>query len=435
MRESVTVVGLGRMGLPLAVRIAESNCQVTGVDISPQVVDLVGEGIAPFSEEDELEARLANVVSAGRLTTTSELPTAASASDVVIVIVPLVLDTANNPDFSMLDGVTRTMAPALKAETLVSYETTLPLGTTRDRFVPMIEAGSGLKSGENLFVVHSPERVSSGRVFSDLRRYPKLVGGVDDASEARAAEFYARVLDFDVRPELPKANGVWRMGSSEGAELAKLAETTFRDVNIAFANELAVTGEKAGVDVYTVIEACNSQPYSHVHQPGIAVGGHCIPVYPYLYLAGDPEAKLPALGRSVNESIPGHALDLLEENVGSLVGKRVAILGLAFRGDLKSDARSGAWDLVRLLEERGATPLVQDPLWDSAELIELGLEPYTLGNPIDAVVVQTDHDVYRTLCAEDVPGAAVVMDGRNVTSPRNWGSVRRIVLGKGTRTT
>src|SRR5690606_31775712 len=160
--------------------------------------------------------------------------------------------------------------------TLVSYETTLPVGTTRDRWAPMLEAGSGLTVGEDFHLVFSPERVLTGRVFSDLRRYPKLVGGVDAASTAAGTAFYEAVLDFDEREDLPRPNGVWDLGSSEASEMAKLAETTYRDVNIGLANQFARFADLHGLDVMKVIESCNSQPYSHIHRPGIAVGGHCI---------------------------------------------------------------------------------------------------------------------------------------------------------------
>ena len=132
---------------------------------------------------------------------------------------------------------------------------------------------------------HSPERVFSGRIFEDLRKYPKLIGGLDDPSSKRVAEFYEAVLDFDDRPDLARGNGVWDLGSVEAAELAKLAETTYRDVNIGLANTFAMYADSIGVDIFAVIEASNSQPFSHIHQPGIAVGGHCIPVYPRFYLS------------------------------------------------------------------------------------------------------------------------------------------------------
>ena len=161
----------------------------------------------------------------------------------------------------------------------------------------------------------------TGRVFADLRRYPKLVGGIDEASAGRGVEFYEAVLDFDERPDLPRANGVWDLGSAEAAELAKLAETTYRDVNIGLANQFARFADTIGVDVRKVIEACNSQPYSHIHQPGIAVGGHCIPVYPRIYLWNDPAATVVRSAREANAAMPDYAVGLLAAAYGDLAGR------------------------------------------------------------------------------------------------------------------
>ena len=167
----------------------------------------------------------------------------------------------------------------------------------------MLAEGSGLSAGEDFHVVFSPERVLTGRVFADLRRYPKLVGGIDEASTARGVEFYEQVLDFDERPDLPQANGVWDLVTAEASELAKLAETTYRDVNIGLANQFARVADSNGIDVKKVIEACNSQPYSHIHQPGIAVGGHCIPIYPRMYLWNDPVATVVRSAREANAAM------------------------------------------------------------------------------------------------------------------------------------
>ena len=156
----------------------------------------------------------------------------------------------------------------------------------------MLEQGSGLTAGRDFHLVFSPERVLTGRVFADLRRYPKLVGGLDEAGATKAREFYEAVLEFDERPDLDRPNGVWDLGSAEAAELAKLAETTYRDVNIGLANQFARFADRHGIDVHQVIDASNSQPYSHIHRPGIAVGGHCIPIYPRLYLWNDPDATV-----------------------------------------------------------------------------------------------------------------------------------------------
>lgn len=279
---------------------------------------------------------------------------------------------------------------------------------------------SELRAGSEFHLAYSPERVSSGRVFRDLRAYPKLVGGADEASEARAVEFYEGVLEFDERPDLPRPNGVWPMGGAEAAELAKLAETTYRDVNIGFANELAVFAEEAGIDVHDVIAAANSQPYSRIHTPGVAVGGHCIPVYPWFYLEGHPDAALPRAARQINAAMPARAVRAVGGGLGDLAGRRIVVLGAAYRSGVKETAFSGVWPLRRLLEAEGADVLVHDPLYTPVELEALGLRPHRLGEPCDGAIVQADHPSYALLAPGDLPGCKVIYDGRGVLDRPAW---------------
>ncbi len=344
----------------------------------------------------------------------------------MIVVVPLVVDEQRQPDFGPLDAATATIAPHLKAGVLVSYETTLPIGSTRERFTPALEHGSGRVAGRDLYVCHSPERVSSGRVFQDLRTYPKLVGGIDAESSRRAIDFYSSALDFDPRPDLDRPNGAWDLGSAEAAELAKLAETTYRDVNIAYANELAMVAERWSLDVGRVIQACNSQPFSHIHEPGISVGGHCIPVYPYFLLAGAPDAALPSVSRQVNESMPARYVELLADLLGgSLAGRSVAVLGLAYRPGVKEHAFSGTFAVVEALQARGARAVVHDPLYTDAELVALGLEPHHLGQVVDGVILHTAHPEYRSLDASEMPSRPTVVDGRVGFDDVSWAAVVR----------
>lgn len=428
----VAVVALGKIGLPLAVQIASKDHDVIGVDISSPVVDQVNAGVPPFPGETDLDVRLKEVVDAGRLTATTDTAAAVSESDTVVVVVPLMTDEAGTPNFTAMDAATADIARGLRPGTLISYETTLPVGTTRDRFAPMLENATGLKAGENFYLVHSPERVFSGRIFSDLRRYPKLVGGIDAESTRRGAEFYEKVLDFDDRPDLGRANGVWAMASVESAEMTKLAETTYRDVNIALANEFAAFAEDAGISVDEVIAASNSQPFSHIHRPGVAVGGHCIPVYPRFYLSGHPAAELVETARRVNLAVPTRVVGSVAEALGGLLGKRILVLGAAYRGGVKETAYSGVFDLVKTIEANGGTALVADPLYENDELQSLNLQPWD-GGSVDALIIQADHSEYRNLEVQDFPGVSVVYDGRGVldTGPWEQAGVTVRVIGQG----
>ena len=414
------VIGLGKIGLPLAVQIAGRGIATTGADIAPDVVATINAGIPPFPGESDLDERLGAVIADHMFRATTSTEEAVAAADVAIVVVPLVVDASGAPDFRGIDGATAAVGRALQPGQLVVYETTVPIGTTRGRFGPALESLSGLTMGKDFHLAFSPERVSSGTVFRDLRTYPKLVGGVDANSSTVAVEFYERALEFDDRPDLQRPNGVWDVGSAEAAEFVKLAETTYRDVNIALANEFATHAESLGLDVWDIIAAANSQPFSHIHRPGVAVGGHCIPVYPRFYLAGDPSAVLPMAARKINEAQPDRIVARLEAMIGTLNNKTVAVLGAAYRGGVKEMAFSGVFAVANAIELRGGRCVVHDPLFDDGELRSVGFEPYAMGALVDAAVVQTDHGEYRNLKPADLPGCRAIIDGRGVLESRVW---------------
>jgi nucleotide sugar dehydrogenase len=351
-------------------------------------------------------------------------------ADAVVLVVPLFVDAEAHPDFGWMDVATRSLGEHLTKGTLVLYETTLPVGTTRKRWKPLLEETSGLTEGKDFDLVFSPERVLTGRVFEDLRKYPKLIGGLSPEGAAKAIDFYNAVLDFDERPDLARPNGVWDLGSAEASELAKLAETTYRDVNIGLANQFARYAGANGIDVYQVIEASNSQPYSHIHQPGIAVGGHCIPVYPRLYLWNDPEATIVSAARAANAGMPEYAIGILEGAYGDLEDARVVVLGAAYRGGVKETAFSGVFATVDALRQRGAVVTVQDPMYEDDELRALGFTPHDFGAEVDAAVVQADHAEYRELTPADLPGIKAFVDGRRVSSADAWPGVTYRVIGK-----
>lgn len=427
----IAVVALGKIGLPLAVAFAKKGHHVIGCDVNQKTIDLINAGKEPFPGENFLAEYLADVIASGHLRATTDTTKAVSESDAVVIVVPLFVNEEGIPDFGWMDAATEKIAAGLKPGTLVSYETTLPVGTTRTRFAPALEKGSGLKAGEDFHLVFSPERVLTGRVFADLRKYPKLVGGINEASTNAGIAFYESVLDFDDRPDLQEKNGVWNLGTSEASEMAKLAETTYRDVNIALANQFAIFAEGANIDIAKVIAASNSQPYSHIHQPGIAVGGHCIPIYPRFYLWNDPLATVVSSARAANAAMPEHAVKLLADNFGDLAGKKVVVLGISYRGGVKESAFSGIFGVVTALKSRGANVVVHDPMYSDEEIVGLGFAPYSLGGPVDALILQADHKEYKSLTKANFPGVQAVVDGRRTMDSKNFEGVVFRVIGAG----
>jgi UDP-N-acetyl-D-mannosaminuronic acid dehydrogenase len=287
----------------------------------------------------------------------------------------------------------------------VIFEATLPVGDTRERFTPQLAAASGLLPDEDFFVAFSPERLYSGAALRNLATYPKLVGGIGPRSTARAAAFYDAVLDAEIVA----------MQSAEAAEFSKLADTTYRDVNIAFANELARYADRVGVDIHEVIAAANSQPYSHIHQPGLGVGGHCIPVYPHFLLSRAPELELVELSRRTNDGQVGVAIRALQQELGGLDGVPVLVLGLTYRHGVKELAYSRALPLIERLAHQGAVVSAFDPLLAAEETARCCATPWTWGDagPFRAIVTQTADPLFNRLDPAWFPDLEVVFDGRD----------------------
>lgn len=436
MKKCVAVVGLGKIGLPLAAQFATKGHKVIGCDLSDEVVSLVNQGMTTFQGEPGLQERISKACQLGLLSATTHTTEAVMESEVVVIVVPLLVDESGAPLFESLESATRDVGRGLRKGTLVCFETTVPVGSTRKRLTPILEKESGLEAGKDFFVAFSPERVYSGRIFENLGQYPKLVGGINNASALAAEDFYNSAISFDKRLDLKRANGVWNLGSTEASELAKLAETTYRDVNIALANQFAQFAESIGTDVYEVIDACNSQPFSHIHQPGISVGGHCIPVYPHMYLLGHPEASVVESARKANDSMPRHVVDRIESELGDLSGLSVAILGVSYRGGVKEHAFSGTFSLVEALMIRQAKVYVVDPMYSESELKALGLQPLHNPDAIDIVILHTNHEEFLQLSQDSFSNCRLFFDGRNFArSAFAGGHASFAVIGQDTKST
>jgi UDP-N-acetyl-D-mannosaminuronic acid dehydrogenase len=402
---TVTVIGAGKMGLPLAAQFASHGWSVIAVDIDADVVDAINAGRSHIGDEPGLADLVAEAHADGRLRATLDAAAATAASDVVVLIVPVMLDADGRPDRRSMDRAVDALAPGLHAGVTVVFETTLPVGTTR-RYATSLAARSGLTLEQDLFVAFSPERLYSGAALGNLATYPKLIGGLGPASTDRGATFYGGVLDAEVVT----------LSSAEAAEMAKLADTTYRDVNIALANEFARVADDHGIDILEVIDAANSQPYSHIHRPGLGVGGHCIPVYPRFLLDEHPELELISLARDINDGQVDRVLDMIAAECGPLEVQTVLVLGLTYREGVHELAYSRAIPLITGLLERGARTLAYDPLLTSGEIERTGATVWRWGSTdpdVSVVITQTADMAWNELDGDWFPGLQMLVDGRN----------------------
>lgn len=398
---NVAVIGIGRIGLPLAAAIAQRGHQVFGCDVNAARVGAVNRGENPIPDEAGLAELLRDVVASGKLRATTDTAAAVRECPVILFAVAVDLDDDFRADLRHLFAAADTVAQGLQPGSLCIFDTTLPVGTTRRELAPRLEGG-GLKLGRDFSVAFSPERLLMGRIIEDLAKYPKIVGGVDAEGGAKAAAFYRDVFGAETM----------ELANAEAAELSKLAEGAYRDLNIALANELAVDADVHGVDISEVIRAANSQPYCHIHVPGTGVGGHCIPVYPRFLMQGEGPSRLSQLGRVVNDEMPGYAVQRLEQLTGPLANKRVVVMGLTFRPNVAVTPHTNAADLLRELRAVGASVRGHDPLLSEEGIRALGFEPAT--EPLEGFDIAIVHANHREYAALDWPSVApVIFDARN----------------------
>jgi len=397
----VCIIGLGRIGLPLAVQCASKGFMVTGCDIKKETVDSINKGISPVRNEPELDERLKDVTAKGLLSETTDVSEAVGNSNVIVVIVPLILNGSKEPDYRALDSATNSIVKGLQKNTLIIYETTLPVGTTSERILPLLE-NSGLKAGEDFFLAFSPERVSSGRIFYGLNSYPKIVAGIEEESTRRAVEFYQKILDAEILA----------VENTETAEAVKLFGMVYRDVNIALANEFARFCQRKGLDIQEVIKASNTNPYSHILNPGCGTGGHCLPTYPY-FLLNDMDLTLVREARRINEGMPEYVVNLLKD----IEGKKILVLGLTYRLGVKEIASSPGIEIIKRLKALGMDVFAHDPMLSREEIEGYGFKYGDIENldRIDAIILATGHKEYQDLNLEMLKekGVKAIIDGRN----------------------
>lgn len=430
------MIGQGKIGLPISVAILGNNISnhVVGIDANEELIDELTRGSYSHVIENDFDWRFDESVRANRLSFSLDY-SSVSKAQVILVAVPLKIDSHGKPDFQNLKRAFQGIARNIQVGSLVILETTIPVGICRGLLIPIIESASGLYVGRDFYFAFSPERVSSGRFFEDLYKYPKLIGPFDFESGELARDFYSTFLPSQGKAGiLPE---IRILTSIETAEFVKLAESIYRDVNIGLANLFSNDCIEVGVDYFEVQENANSQSFSHLHSPGIYVGGHCIPVYPHLYESSFPTNPFLGLiknARLINNLTHQSLIDLvLEEstNRGTKV-KKCLILGASYRGNIKEVFDSGVFQLRTYLEDKGVECLVYDPLYKSHELVNLDLKPTETTNcESQLVVINSDHNEFLDLDSDDLFKDALVLDGRNILTPSNFRPNQLFTIGIG----
>ncbi len=396
----IAVVGLGYVGLPLATALAYKGFDVIGVDIVKEKVDAINKGISPITEPG-LEETLKEVVKRGKLRATTNYDEIGDA-DAIIIAVPTPVKEGKT-DLSYLESALKEVGKRLKKGQVVIIESTIPPGTTQGLAKEILERFSGLKHGE-FYLVHAPERLAPGKAMKELFTVTKLVGGLTPEDAERAARIYERLTE----------GGVIKT-SAINAEMSKLAENTFRDLNIAFANALALLAEKLGADVWEVIRLANTHPRVNIHLPGPGVGGPCLTKDPYML--AEPMDELPKslilAARKLNEFMPEHFANTIKRLTPK--GSKVALLGLAYKGGVDDVRESPTIKIYNLLKDEYQVS-VHDPYVKEAPIpFTRELEETVAGASIIAIV--TDHPDYKRLDwkrISELVARKLVLDGRKV---------------------
>ncbi|MBS3975505.1 MAG: nucleotide sugar dehydrogenase [Syntrophomonadaceae bacterium] len=417
----VAIIGLGYVGLPLAVLFAQKGFRVMGIDNDPVKIGLLRQGRSYIRDVDEKE--LAPLVARGQLAATASDEELAEA-DVIIICVPTPLNEAREPDITLLRIALGTSARHLRPGQLVILESTSYPGTTEEIALPLLEQ-TGLQAGSGFFLAYSPERVDPGNLSYSIENIPKVVSGFTPLCREIAALLYSQVVSQVVEVSSPKV-----------AEMTKLLENTFRSVNIALVNELAMVAHQLDIDIWEVIKAAGTKPFGFMpFYPGPGVGGHCLPVDP-IYLAWKAKSqniypKLVELASQINCHMPGYVVDrvagLLNRSCRPVKGAKILLLGVTYKRDVEDIRESPALEIISLLLKKEALVFFHDPYVVRLKVSDKQLDRVALTSEVvagqDLVVIVTDHSFYDyTWLAEN---ARLIFDTR-CAAPPAWDAVVKL---------
>lgn len=402
MNKSVAIIGLGYVGLPLACLCAKKGYNVIGIDKNSEIVKKVNEGISHIKEE-KLEKEVKSLK--GKILATTDFSKIKN-SDIIIICVPTPVDKKHKPDLKPLKSASREISKFLRNGHLIIIESTIYPGTTEEIIKPILE-DSGLKPEKDFFLVHCPERIDPGNKKWSVENIPRVLGALSKKGRKKAAKFYREIINAEIT----------ELSSVKAAEAVKIMENTFRDINIAFINELAKSFDKFDIDISEVIKGAKTKPFGFMaFYPGCGVGGHCIPVDPYYLIEKAKnigfEHRFLKLAREINNSMPEYTVNLLEQKIGNLKGKKVGVLGLAYKGNVDDIRESPALKIIEILDRRGAKVFSYDPLIKEKSSVSSLDE---LLREVSYIIIATDHNEFKQMNLKKLKKnkIEVIIDGRN----------------------
>jgi UDP-N-acetyl-D-mannosaminuronic acid dehydrogenase len=383
----ICVIGLGYIGLPTAGTFAANGVKVVGVDVNPQVVEILQNGGVHIQEPG-----LRSIIEAAFRTGTLTVVPQPVEADAFIIAVPTPIHADKTADLSCVTAAAESIHPVLRKGNLVVLESTSPPRTTQDVVRPILDQ-SGLTAGKDYRLAYSPERVLPGQILRELIENARVIGGIDRASAEAGRDLYG----LFVRGEII-------LTDATTAETVKLMENTFRDVNIALANELLRMAERYGVNIWEAIAIANRHPRVNILNPGPGVGGHCISVDPWFLVEAAPDlTPLIRTAREVNDSQPEYVVGYLERIAGNLAGRKIAVLGLTYKADVDDIRESPSLEIIHLLEKRGAVVSAYDPMAPAVEMhARRAASPADAAEQADAVLLLVGHQELRALKPDDI---------------------------------
>jgi nucleotide sugar dehydrogenase len=405
MKKTISIIGLGYVGLPLALLVDKKGYIVRGIDIDTRKIDLLKKKISPFKDEriaKDLKKTKINFVN-----TFAEVKN----SDIIVICVPTPVHENYMPDLKPIEDTCKSIAPFIKKGQLVILESTVNPGVCEGIILPILERETKMKAGKDFYLAHCPERINPGDTKWSVENIPRVVGSLEAKGLKIATEFYRSIISGEIKP----------MGTIKEAESVKVVENCFRDVNIAFVNELAMSFSKLGINIVNVIEGCATKPFAFMaHYPGCGVGGHCIPVDPYYLIEYAKENGFEhdflKLARNVNNGMPGFTVDLLIESLKEIkldIKKtKVAVLGLSYKANIDDCRESPAFKIIKHLEKKGAQIHTFDPFVlekSNTKTLKDAL------NDAQAVILVTAHTEFKKISPQMLKkaGIKIVIDGRN----------------------